>query len=82
MTFLDRYFYRGQVLVRLKDSAMEPSSPLRHCTKLSKVLQDKQIQSPVMVFYTDGGPDHNNTLLSVQLAFIALYNMIWICWKQ
>lgn len=70
---IDKYFYRGQVLVGLKDSALEPSSPLRHCTELSKILQERQIVSPIMVFYTDGGPDHNNTFLSVQLSFIALF---------
>lgn len=70
---IDMSFYRGQVLVGVKDSALEPSSPLRHCTELSKVLQERQIVSPIMVFYTDGGPDHNNTFLSVQLSFIALF---------
>ncbi len=31
------------------------------------------LANPIVVLYTDGGPDHNNTFLSVQLSLIALY---------
>lgn len=59
--------------VGLKDSALEPSSAIRHCTELSKLLLQQQISSPILVLFTDGGPDHNNTFLSVQLGLIALF---------
>ena len=70
---LDESFYRGQVFVGLKDAVLEPSSPLRHCTELGKILSQENISSPILLLYTDGGPDHNLTFLSVQLAIIALY---------
>ena len=66
---IDELFYRGQVLVGIKDAVMESSSPLRHCTELSKILYQREINSPIMLFYTDGGPDHNVTFLSVKLDF-------------
>ena len=70
---LDESFYRGQVFVGLKDAVLEPSSPLRHCTELAKILSQESISSPILLLYTDGGPDHNLTFLSVQLAIISLY---------
>ena len=70
---IDGSFYRGQVFVALKDATLEPSSPLRHSTELSKLLRDRNITSPVLLIYTDGGPDHNTTFLSVQLGLIALF---------
>ena len=41
---IDESFYRGQVLV-----GMESSSPLRHCTELSKILYQREINSPIML---------------------------------
>ncbi len=78
---LDESFYQGQVFVGLKDVILEASSPLRHCTKsplrhctkLCKILSQESVSSPILLLYTDGGPDHNLTFLSVQLAIIALY---------
>lgn len=32
-------FYRGQVYVGVKDLVLEPSSPIRHITEASKVLE-------------------------------------------
>ena len=69
----EKSFYRGQVYVGIKDSALEPSSALRHSTELSKILLQNQISSPILVLFTDGGPDHNNTFLSVKLGLIALF---------
>ena len=70
---MDNTFYRGQVLVGLKDAATEPSSPMRHSTELSKIFRERDIQSLIVVLYTDGGLDHNNTFLSVQLNLISLF---------
>ena len=33
---IDGSFYRGDAFVGIKDAILEPSSPLRHCTELSK----------------------------------------------
>lgn len=66
-------FYRGQVFIGLKDATLEPSSPLRYSTELSKLLTDRNITSLILLIYTDGGPDHNTTFLSVQLGLIALF---------
>ena len=70
---VDESFYRGQVFVSIKDAIFQPSNPLRHCTELSKLLTQKSLKSPILIMYTDGGPDHNNTFLSVQLSLIALF---------
>ena len=64
-------WYRGQVTVTLKDAAFEPSSPMRHTTKLSKLLEGDT--KPILFLYSDGGPDHCVTYISVQTALIALF---------
>ena len=42
-------FYHGKVLVRVKDSVFEPSSPHRHGTELNSLLT-KQNDTPNTVF--------------------------------
>ncbi len=66
-------FYRGQVWVGVKDLVLEPSSPLRHVTELVKVLESAGHDQPILLLYTDGGPDHRCTYLSVQLALFCLF---------
>ena len=54
-------FYSGNVTVCLKEAAFSPSSPLRHATELLQTLREKKVNSvlkPVLLLYTDGGPDH------------------------
>ena len=71
---VEESWYRGQVLVGIKESAFEPSSPLRHSTELSNILISKHLDTePILFLYTDGGPDHRLTYLSVQLSLIALF---------
>ena len=72
---LDESFNRGQVFVGLKDALLEPSNPLCHTTELGKILCQENISSTVLLLYTDGGPDHNLTFLSVRLALLALYSV-------
>lgn len=72
-TSIEDSFYRGQVFVGIKDATLEASSPLRHSTELSKLLREQQVDNPIVLIYTDGGPDHNNTFLSVKLGLIALF---------
>lgn len=41
---------------------------------LARFLSQENTSSPILLLYTDGDPDHNLTLLSVQLSLIALYS--------
>lgn len=66
-------WYRGQVHIGLKEAAFEASSPLRHATELYSVLKHEQEGRPILFLYTDGGPDHRLTYLSVQLSLVALF---------
>lgn len=71
---LDESWYRGTVHVGYKDAVHEPSSPLRHATELFSILQAQSSNfRPIMFIYTDGGPDHRLTYLSVQLSLIGLF---------
>ena len=58
-------WYRGQVYVSLKDTAFEPSSPFRHACELYQVLQSVSFSKSVLFLYSDGGPDHRLTYVSV-----------------
>ena len=64
-------FYRGRVFVLFKENAFQPSSPRRHMAELKKILQRLGPVKPILVLYTDGGPDHRLTYLSVQLSLIS-----------
>ncbi len=70
---IEKSFYRGRVFVLLKENAFQPSSPRRHMAELKKILQGLAPVKPVLLLYTDGGPDHRLTYLSVQLSLIALW---------
>ena len=66
-------WYHGQVCVALKEAAFQPSSPMRHCTELNSWLTTRIGNRSALLLYTDGGPDHRLTYLSVQLSLIALF---------
>ena len=71
---IESSWYRGQVLVGLKEAAIEPSSPSRHCTEVNDILLARNLETkPILFLYSDGGPDHRLTYLSVQLSLIALF---------
>jgi len=61
-------WYQGQVNVLLKESAFEPSSPMRHTTELSCILKN-QVENHASLVYTD----HRVTYLSVQVALISVF---------
>ncbi|XP_019859353.1 PREDICTED: uncharacterized protein LOC109587561 [Amphimedon queenslandica] len=63
-------FYTGQVFIGLKDSVFEPSSPIRHATELYKILLRRMSGRSILFVYSDGGPDHRLTYLTVQLSLI------------
>ena len=67
-------WYRGNVTISLKDTTFEPSSPIRHMVELLQLLdKDFNNDKPVLFLYTDGGPDHRCTFLSVQLSIIYIW---------
>ena len=70
---VDGSFYRGDVFVGLKENAFEPSNPVRHMTELNSILRSRQDTKPILLLYTDGGPDHRLTYISVKLSLIALF---------
>ena len=70
---IDGSFYRGDVFVGLKENSFEPSSPLRHVTEFNQILSSQSDTNPILLLYTDGGPDHRLTYVSVKLSLIALF---------
>lgn len=68
-------FYSGQVYTSYKNTVFQPSSALRHSTEFYKTLiqqYDRNLPE-ILLFYTDGGPDHRNTFGSVQIALICIF---------
>ena len=66
-------WYRGQVHIGIKDAIFEPSSPLRHATELYHYLLPNMVGRHALFIYSDGGPDHRLTYVSVQLSLMALF---------
>ena len=67
-------WYTGKILVGLKEAVFEPSSPPRHIAELYDIVTSQDLQmKPIMFMYTNSGPDHRLTYLSVQLSFISLF---------
>ena len=70
-------WYRCQVQVGFKDAAFEPSSPIRRATELSHVLSSSDECCKLVLFmYSDGGPDHRLTYVSVQVSLIAIFKRL------
>lgn len=68
-------WYDGQVFVGMKEALFEPSSPHRHMTELVHLLKSQLSipDKPLLFIYSDGGPDHRLTYLSVQLSLISVF---------
>ena len=66
-------WYNGEVKIMFKDTAFEPSSPIRHSTELYNILLTHSPEKPILFIYTDGGPDHRVTYTSVKLSLICLF---------
>ena len=62
-----------EIFVGVNDSIFEPSSPFCHATELSSLLTRQCDTNPILLLYTDGGPDHRVNFLSVQLSLIAVF---------
>ena len=68
----DGSFYQGSVSVTYKDSVFQPSSPWRHAAEMQGLLQETDI-NPILMIFSDGGPDHRLTYHSVKLSLIVLF---------
>lgn len=68
----DESFYRGKVTLGMKDSVFKSSNPFRHAVELQHILNLKGEQKPVLMMFTDGGPDHRVTYHAVKLALIVI----------
>lgn len=79
-TDIDESWYRGTPHVFLKITATEPSSALRNAVEVENVLLakygTKENIPPIIIIYTDGGPEHRTNFLSVKIAMIALQKSI------
>ena len=53
--------------------SFQPSSPIRHVTELEGILVNSSTASPTLLLYTDGGPDHRLTYVSVQISLICVF---------
>lgn len=72
----DGSFYQGKVSVIYKDSIFQASSPWRHVTELRKLLESNETFKPVLMIFSDGGPDHRLTYHSVKLSLIILFKAL------
>ena len=69
---IEETFYHEKVFVGLKDATFQHSSPIRHACELRNILRSRDVK-PILLLYTDGGPDHRPTFISAQLALISLF---------
>lgn len=68
----DLSWYKGTVHVGVKDSVFQPSSPSRHAIELESIMEEYN-SKPILVIYSDGGPDHRCTYVSVMYSMIYLF---------
>ena len=66
-------WYDGDVHVLFKDSAFEPSSPIRYATELYSLLSEKTLIESALFVFSDGGPDNRVTSISVKPSMIFLF---------
>ena len=66
-------FYKGKVFVAVKSSILQPSTVVRAPTELSALLKrEMPTTKTIGILLTDGGPEHNITFTSVQIALVLL----------
>lgn len=72
-------FYRGKVCVTVKEKVFQPSSPGRHTAEIARALRehasndDVTLDVPILLIFSDGGPDHRVTFQTVKVALLALF---------
>ena len=64
----------------LKITAISPSSALKNAREVEDVLIAKygfsELILPALIMFTDGGPEHHTTFLSVKIAIVALQRFL------
>jgi hypothetical protein len=77
---IENTFYGGKVFVGLKESAFQPFFPWRHATntaELANILRssfsENNVIQQTVALYTDGGPDHRLTYVSVQMSLLCIF---------
>ena len=77
--------YDEHMHIMYKEAVFEPSLPIHHSAELYNIIEEKAIDRPVLFLYSDGGPDHRVTYLSVELSLIAMYlklDLDYLCTAQ
>lgn len=70
-------FFDGKGSVTLKNKITQPSTPMHHSTEAITIFHKTccedsiNLNKPILIHYTDGGPDHSSTYGSVEVAGIA-----------
>lgn len=59
--------------VGLKNAIFEHSTPQRHACELYNILLSASFSKRILFIYSDGGPDHRLTYMSVKLSLICLF---------
>ena len=71
---------RGQPYTYEKIAATEPSSALRNAVRIEYIspqqYRGKENIPPILLIYTDGGPEHGTNFTSVKIAIIVLHQSI------
>lgn len=66
-------WYKGQVFIGFKDAVFKSSRAIRHATELHSLLLTQMGSKSILLMYSDGGPDHRLTFISVRLSLIAIF---------
>ena len=72
-------WYDGQVNDAYKDSAFEPSSPIRHTAELTDLLSEIATKKPVLLIYTYCGPDHRVTYKLSMISLFLYLDLDYLC---
>ena len=77
---IEKSWYHGKACVGIKMTATNPSSSLLNTTEIVEVLINKygskEAVPPILILYTDDGPKHCTTFLSVKITLICLQKIL------
>lgn len=70
---VNKSWYRGQVSVCVNDAVFECANPFRNAAVM---IHDADPNNPILFKYSDGGVEHRNVLIKVQLSLIAVFKIL------
>ena len=77
---VDQSWYQGKTYVYIKTTATEPSSATQISVEIERALikkfGTKESIPPIIITYTDGGPEHRTNFLLVKIAIILLQKVL------